>query len=162
MAVDCCLNHDQRFKADPLNTLNLHHNFASTNAHGSRSENDRMECLCCSFLQHAENLGPNGLTICCSLHNGGNTNSQGRSHYAGNETHKNPTMSLCIVKVLLIFILFFILKEPFPYFSHPKNYYGTPILRRKSDRTKAVTRDLLCDEHMTLHKIIDYCSESGK
>ena len=38
MAVDCCLNHDPQFKADPLNTLNLYHNFVSTNAHGSRSE----------------------------------------------------------------------------------------------------------------------------
>ena len=55
MAVDCCLNHDQRLKADPLNTLNLCHNFASTNAHGSRSENDRMECLCCSFYNTLTN-----------------------------------------------------------------------------------------------------------
>ena len=69
MAIDCCLNHDQPFKADPLDTLNLYHNFVSTNAHGSRSEKDRMEYLSCSFLQHSENLGPSGLTSCCSLYN---------------------------------------------------------------------------------------------
>ena len=66
-AVDCCLNRDERLKADPLNTLNLHHNFVCTNAHVSRSENDRIECLCCSFLQHIDDLGPSGLTINCSL-----------------------------------------------------------------------------------------------
>ena len=42
-AVYCCLNHDERSKADPLSTLNLCHNFVSSNAHGSRPENDRME-----------------------------------------------------------------------------------------------------------------------
>ena len=52
--VDCCLNHDERLKADPLSTHNLHHNFVSTYAHGSRSENDRIEHLCCSSLQHTE------------------------------------------------------------------------------------------------------------
>ena len=114
------------------------------------------------FLQHTKNLDPSGLTICSSLHNGRKNNLQGRLHYAGNVIHKNPTMSLCAVKGLLIFYRFCIIKEPFPDFSHPKNYYGIPTLRRKSDRTKAVTYDLLYDKYLILHEIIDYYSDSGK
>ena len=45
MAVDCYLNNVQRLKADLLNTLDLYHKFVSTNAHGSRSENDHIEYL---------------------------------------------------------------------------------------------------------------------
>ena len=108
------------------------------------------------------NLGPSGLTICCSLHDGGKNNSQGQLHCTGNAMHKNPTMPLCAVNGLLIFYRFCILKEPFPDFSHPKNYYGIPTLRRKSDRTKAVTYDLLYDKCITSHEIIDYYSDSGK
>ena len=49
-AVDCCLNHDERLKVDPLSALNLHHYFVSANAYGSRSENYRMDHSCCSFF----------------------------------------------------------------------------------------------------------------
>ena len=84
MDVDCCLNYDQRFNADLLNVLSLHHDFVSTNTHGFRSENDRMEHLFCSFSQHTKNVGPSGQTICCSLNNGGKTNLQGWSRRTGN------------------------------------------------------------------------------
>ena len=145
-----------------MNTLNLYHNFVSTNARRSRSENNRMEYLCCIFLQYTDKLGSNGLTISCSLYNVGKTNLQGRLHYAGNVIHRNPTMLLCAVKGLLIFYCFCIIKEPFPDFSYPKNYYGIPILRRKLDRTKAVTYDLLYDKYIILCEIINYYSDSGK
>ena len=75
---------------------------------------------------------------------------------------KNPAMSACVAKGLILFCRFAVLKEIFPEFYHPKNYYNMPTLRIKSDRNKAVTRDLLCEKYLILHEIIECCSDSGK
>ena len=137
------LNNDSRFKADPLNTLNCLYNFVSTNVHGSRSENDLMEYLCCSFLKFEPEIGPSCLTISCSLCNGSKTNPLGRLNYAGKIIHKNPTMSLCATKGMLIFYRFCIIKEILRDFTHPGNYYDIPALRSLKDPNKPIAYDLL-------------------
>ena len=148
MAVKACLNHEVDLFVDPLDSLNLAADFASTHNLSGRSENDRKERYCFNFTKFLKKIGPNGIKASALLLNGGKYNPKGRVTCGGSVAHKNPFFSLDVLKGAIIMYRHGMIGEIFPDFLNPEDFMTRPMCRSVT----AHAENIGCQTQLSLFK----------
>jgi hypothetical protein len=113
----------------------------ATHQMAARHDDLRAEVFAHMFARDAKKVGPSGMSMLCSVTNGGKTNKNGNIEYSAVLPHRNPLHCSIFARGCLFIWRFNVMRVQFPVLTDPKDIFRRCTLRQGYDEFNGVTYD---------------------